>query len=305
MTQPSLRINEVGLRDGLQNQPRFVSTEDKLRMAHALADAGVVHLEASSFVSPKAVPQMADAELVLAGLRTLAQVKPSALVPNERGLERALQMRVQEIAVVLSATDTMNRRNIRMSLAEALATCQRTVAAAKTAGIRTKAYIAVAFECPFEGATAQGAVLDLLAQLPQADEIVIADTIGAAHPKAVAALMRQCLALRPAGELSIHLHDTRGMAVANAWAALDAGIAQFDSSVGGLGGCPFAPGAAGNLATEDLVLLANASGFATGIDLGKLRAATRMAEGITGLTLGGRSEAYLRRQDAKSQLEAA
>ncbi len=311
-----LTINEVGPRDGLQNQSRLISADDKLRLISLLVEAGLRHIEVSSFVSPTAVPQMADADELFLSLSDATGRSNgahfSALVPNLRGLARAQQAGVREIAVVLAATETMNQRNINMSLTEARHVSADTVRAATAAGLRTKAYLAVAFECPFEGVVAADTVLRLAHEMIEAgaDEIVIADTIGAAGPKAVSHLMRGCVSAFGSAKVSVHLHDTRGMAIANAWAALEVGVRKFDSSLGGLGGCPFAPGAAGNLATEDLVLLARQCGLETGVDMGRLRVAVKMAETLTGLRLGGRSNAWLDRQDqiatvGDAQVEAA
>ncbi len=294
----ALRINEVGPRDGLQNQATPIVTADKLRLIAALANAGLRRMEATSFVSPKAVPQMSDADVLFPQLGQFAGVLFSALVPNERGLARAMAAGVQEVAVVLSATDTMNQRNINTDLTQAQQTSADTVRAAVAAGLRCKAYVAVAFECPFEGPVSPQTVLNLSQAMFQAGahEVVIADTIGAAAPRDVALLSRQAVDAFGAGLLAIHLHDTRGMAVANAWAAMQAGIQNFDASVGGLGGCPFAPGAAGNLATEDLVLLAQQCGFVTGISLPRLLQAVEVAQSVVGKALGGRSSAWLRKQ---------
>lgn len=288
-------VNEVGPRDGLQNQPVHVPLEGKLALIEALVAAGVRQMEAASFVSPKAVPQMADADLIVPQLPSPERVRYSALVPNARGLERALTAGANEIAVVLSATDTMNRRNINMSLDETRAACVDMIGAAKARGVTTKAYIAVAFTCPFEGPVAPGQVLTLARLMfdSGANEVVIADTIGAANPREVDGLFREAVAAFGTERLAAHFHDTRGFALANAWAALAVGIRRFDASIGGLGGCPFAPGAAGNLATEDLVVLAEQCGFDTGISLPGLRAAVQLAERLTQRTLGGRTTAWL------------
>lgn len=294
-------INEVGARDGLQNQPVHVSCDDKLRLIEALAAAGVRTIEATSFVSPKAVPQVADADQLFPRLPHADRIAYSALVPNRRGLERARAAGVKEIAVVLSATDTMNRRNINMSLDEARAVSADTVRAAVADGVRAKAYVAVAFECPFEGAVAPARVLALSESMfaAGAQEVVIADTIGAAAPTAVMRLLRECVAQFGAARLSAHFHDTRAMAMANAWAALEQGIRKFDASVGGLGGCPFAPGAAGNAATEDLVVMFEQCGYDTGIDLERLRQAVALAGTLTGRPVGGRTTTWLRAQEEK------
>lgn len=296
----AVHITDVTARDGLQNQPAAVSTGDKLALIRLLAQAGVRRIEATSFVSPKAVPQMADAAAVLEGLRDATQgadpLRPSVLVPNLKGLERALAAGATEVAVVLSATEQMNRRNINMSLDEATQVSEAVVRAACGAGIRTRAYVAVAWECPFEGDVDEARVVALAERMARAGahEIVIADTIGAAAPAAVRTRLRALLHALPADRLAVHLHDTRGFGVANAAAALESGIRRFDASTGGIGGCPFAPGAAGNLATEDLVLLAEQSGFSTGISLEGLVAAVDFAGRLLGREVGGRSLRWLR-----------
>jgi hydroxymethylglutaryl-CoA lyase len=306
MTMEQIHITDVAPRDGLQNQPLQIATADKLRLVRLLAAAGLRSIEATSFVSPKAVPQMADAADLLAQVHAaLPQLRVSALVPNLKGLERAGGAGAQEVAVVLSATETMNQKNINMSLQQATQVCEQTLRAARGLGLRTRAYVAVAFDCPFEGPTPLDAVLRLSGRMLEAGagEVVIADTIGSAAPGEVrdrfAALTREV----PVDALAAHFHDTRGMGVANAWAALEAGVRRFDASTGGIGGCPFAPGAAGNLATEDLVLMAQRSGFATGIELARLLQAVEFAEGVLQRPLGGRSMAWLRRERDQERLQ--
>jgi hydroxymethylglutaryl-CoA lyase len=234
-------------------------------------------------------------------------VRYSALVPNVRGLDRALAAGAREVAVVLSATETMNRRNINMSLDQARSACIDVLASATARDVRTKAYVAVAFTCPFEGPVEGRRVVELARQMFDggADEVVIADTIGAASPRAVRDLLGDCVQAFGAGRLAAHFHDTRGFALANAWSAIEAGLRRFDSSIGGLGGCPFAPGAAGNLATEDLVLLAEQCGFDTGVSVPGLRAAVQVAERLMQRPLGGRTTAWLRTQELKSLTETA
>ncbi|MES2415833.1 MAG: hydroxymethylglutaryl-CoA lyase [Pseudomonadota bacterium] len=292
-------ITDVSPRDGLQNQKVPVTTGDKLKLIHLLALAGVQSVEATSFVSPKAVPQMADAaEVVPQVLAQLPQLRTSVLVPNLKGLERAHATGAQEVAVVLSATETMNQKNINMGLQQAADVSEQTVRAALALGLRTRAYVAVAFDCPFEGET----LLDTVVALSQrmhaagAHEVVIADTIGSASPAMVKQRLAAIAQAVPLSQISVHLHDTRGMAVANAWAALEAGVRRFDASVGGIGGCPFAPGAAGNIATEDLVLMAERSGFVTGIQMDGLLDAITFAESVLQRPLGGRAITWLRRQ---------
>lgn len=295
-------INEVGLRDGLQGIKTPVPLEGKLRLAQALMDAGLQALEVTSFVSPKAVPQMADASDLFAALPRQAGVRYSALVPNLRGLERAVAASVGEVALVLSATETMNQRNINMGLAETRASCVETIQTATRQGLTAKAYVAVAFECPFEGAVAPETVLSLAGEMlaAGASEVVIADTIGAANPAQVRHLMTEAAREFGASRLAAHFHDTRGFALANIWAALEAGLRKFDSSLGGLGGCPFAPGAAGNVATEDVMLMAEQCGYRTGIDLEKLLLAIGIAEELVGQKLGGRTSRWIQARKSRS-----
>lgn len=302
-----LVITDVSPRDGLQNQPQPVPAEAKAQLIALLARAGVASVEATSFVSPRAVPQMADAADVLARVAAaLPQLRTSALVPNLKGLERARAAGAREIAVVLSATETMNRRNINMGLDEAAEVSEQTLRQAAGAGLRTRAYVAVAFDCPFEGEVP----LDRVAALAQrmaaagAGEVVIADTIGAAAPGRVRDRLRVIAQAVPLQRLGVHLHDTRGLGAANAWAAIEAGVRRLDASVGGIGGCPFAPGAAGNLATEDLVLMAERSGLATGIALEGLLDAIDFAQQQLGRPLGGRSIAWLRGQRERRARQA-
>jgi hydroxymethylglutaryl-CoA lyase len=297
-----LHITDVAPRDGLQNQPVHLDAPTKLQLAQWLAKAGVRSIEATSFVSPKAVPQMADAADLLPLIRAaLPDLRTSVLVPNLKGLERAHAAGATEIAVVLSATETMNRKNINMGLDQATEASEQTLAEAHRLGLRTRAYVAVAFDCPFEGETPLDEVLRLAHRMQRAGagEIVIADTIGSASPGMVKQRMGALAEAIALDQLAIHLHDTRGMAVANAWAALEAGVRRFDASVGGIGGCPFAPGAAGNVATEDLVLMAERSGFATGISLDGLLDTIDFAQVQLQRPLGGRAITWLRRQREK------
>lgn len=298
-----IHITDVAPRDGLQNQRVAVSTSAKLQLVRLLVAAGIESVEITSFVSPKAVPQMADAADLVPQVRAeFPGLRTSVLIPNLKGLERAHAAGAQEVAVVLSATETMNVRNINMTLAQATEVSEQTLAAAHRLGLRTRAYVAVAFDCPFEGPTPLAEVLRLAGRMQRAGagEIVIADTIGSASPGQVKERLHALLAELPTERLSVHFHDTRGMGVANAWAALEAGIRRFDASVGGIGGCPFAPGAAGNLATEDLVLMAERSGFATGVALDGLLKAVAFAEGELGRALGGRSTGWLRSRHSQA-----
>ena len=294
-------INEVGLRDGLQNQPRYVDTAHKLKLLEALLAAGIRHVEATSFVSPKAVPQMADAAELVAQLPERDRIDYSVLVPNVKGYERARAAGASAVAVVLSCTETMNRRNINMSLAQAQAACTEVMRLAAADGLIGRAYLAVAFVCPFEGKVGRDIVLRLADAMFDAGarEVIVADTIGAADPVHVEDVFGDLARRYAPASLSGHFHDTKGLALANCYAAFTAGIRKFDSAIGGLGGCPFAPGAAGNVATEDIVNMFESAGCPTGVDLDKLPAAVAVAEQCTGQSLGGRWLSWRRTQDAR------
>jgi len=292
----SVTINEVGLRDGLQNQTVAVNTDDKIGLADLLISAGVRHFEAGSFVSPRAVPQMADSAEVFSRLGSREGVELSALIPNEKGYQRARAAGARSVAVVLSATETMNQNNIRMSLDETRRVCTAIVTQARADGVTANGYVAVAVECPYEGPVSPDSVMELAGELfnAGADRVIIADTIGAANPEQIYRLFMALGREFGVEQLAAHLHDTRALGVANAWAALHAGIRRFDSSIGGLGGCPFAPGAAGNVATEDLVLMFEQCGWATGIDAHRLLPAVDKAGSITEQQLGGRALPWFR-----------
>ncbi len=296
-----VELCEVGPRDGLQNEKQIVSVEDKLRFIALLARAGFREIEATSFVSPKWVPQLADAEEVLPRAITAhPSTLFSVLVPNEKGYALARAAGATRVALVLSATDTMSLKNIGMDAAKVLDVARGIIARAREEGVIVQGYISVAFECPFEGAV-DPAVTERLTDallVAGAHEVAIADTIGAASPAAVHALMRRLVAQHGAAALSGHFHDTRAMAVANCYAALDAGIRKFDSSIAGLGGCPFAPGASGNVATEDVVLMLEACGMDTGVDMPALLAASKLAQELTGSAPGPRAQGWFRKRYA-------
>lgn len=296
-------VNEVGPRDGLQSQGKILSIEERLSMIKALLDSGIRSVEVGSFVSPKAVPQMAGTGELFAQLPMTDVVAYSALVPNLRGYELARAAGAKSIAVVLSATETMNQRNINMSLEQTTAVCTELLQRAREDGIEGRAYVAVAFECPFEGLTPVSVVESLTAQMFEAGarKVIIADTIGAANPKSVRDVLSRLTGLDAASMLSCHFHDTRGMALANVLAALDLGVREFDSSIGGLGGCPFSPGATGNLATEDLVLMLDAMGLRSGIEPLALVDTIKQIQTLTGVPLGGHSFRWLQRQADKQQ----
>lgn len=300
MTDNRIRINEVGLRDGLQSQPRHLTLDERLRMARSLMDAGLRHLEIGSFVSPKAVPQMAGTGELIAALDVPDGVQLSALIPNMKGYELARAAGIETVAVVVSATETMNQKNINMSLEQTLEVAQAIITRGVSEGARVQAYLAVAFECPFEGPTPADTVLAQAAQLADwgAHDIVIADTIGATHPAAVRELMDTLVAEHGASRLACHFHDTRAMGLANVFAAIESGVRRFDSSIGGLGGCPFAPGAKGNVATEDVVMLCEQMGFETGVNMPALLRSVELVSELIGSPQGGRAHYWLSRNAA-------
>lgn len=300
MSRERVVVNEVGPRDGLQNQQKSLSPEDRVELIRALFAAGLGHIEAGSFVSPKVVPQMAGADRVLAAFTPEERAKLSVLVPNAKGYELARAAGATRIALVLSATDTMSVKNIGMDAQQVLDVALGLIARGRTEGVYIQAYISVAFECPFEGKVDPARVEALVEQLLQAGapEVVIADTIGAASPSAVKAMMRRLVLRHGAGAIAAHFHDTRAMAVANCYAALDAGVRKFDSSIAGLGGCPFAPGASGNVATEDVVLLLEGCGMDTGVGMPALLEAGRLAQELTGSAPGPRAQGWFRKRYA-------
>ncbi len=296
-----VKVNEVGLRDGLQNQPVQVDTEGKLSLVRSLIDAGVTRIEVTSFVSPKAVPQMADAVELFRRLPSKDVIDYSALVPNLKGYERAAEAGVKSVALVLAASDTMNRKNINMSLEQARAACCDVIRRAGSDSVASRSYISGVFLCPFEGPVPNSRIVELAADMfaAGASEVIIGDPLGLANPAKVQGLFEEMSRTFDLETISAHFHDTRALALANVWAALCVGVRKFDSSVGGLGGCPFAPGSSGNLATEDLVLMLAQCGFETGIDVEGLRKAIKVAEGLVERTLGGRTMPWL---ESRTQL---
>ena len=277
-------VVEVGPRDGLQNEKGVVSIADKIRFIDLLSATGLPAIEATSFVSPKAIPQLADAAEVMAGIQRRPGVRYPVLVPNSKGMERALAAHVTEIAVFTGASETFVQHNINTSIAGSIENFTPVVARARAAGVRVRGYISTAFGCPYEGAVAPAAVLDVAERLLTlgVDELSIGDTIGVATPNQVVEVTRLLLTRVPIEKLAMHFHDTRGTALANVLAALEQGIAIFDSSAGGLGGCPYAPGASGNLATEDLLYLLHGLGIGTGADLDAVVEASRFLAMVRG-----------------------
>jgi len=269
MTPKHVTVVEVGPRDGLQNERVPVATADKIELVNRLSAAHLPVIEVSAFVSPKWVPQMADAAEVFAGITRMPGIRYTALVPNLAGLDRAIAAGVTEIAVFASSTETFSRKNINQSIDESLAAYAQVCARALASGMRVRGYLSTAFGCPFEGAVAPNRVADVAARLAALGvfEVAISDTIGIAHPGQVPGVLDAVLARVPVHQVALHFHDTRGTALANVLAALPFGIATFDAAAGGLGGCPYAPGAAGNLATDDLIYMLDGLGIETGVSL--------------------------------------
>ena len=280
----SVRIVEVGPRDGLQNEPRTVPAAVKIELIDRLGDAGLRTIEATAFVSPKWVPQMADNAQVMAGLRRRPGVAYPALVPNLQGFEAAVAAGATEIAVFGAASESFSRKNINCSIAESLARFEPVTIAAKHKGIRVRGYISCVVGCPYEGDVAAAAVAEVAEKLLTMGcyEISLGDTIGVGTPGKVQAMLRAVAERVPLERLAVHCHDTYGQALANIYAALGLGVAVIDSSVAGLGGCPYAKGASGNVATEDVVYMLNGLGIETGVDLTKLAAAGRYICGELG-----------------------
>ena len=287
----SVRIVEVGPRDGLQNEAAPVETDDKVAFVNALAAAGHSTIEVSAFVSPKWVPQMADAAAVFARIERRAGVRYTALVPNLAGLARAREAQVDEIAIFAAASESFSKRNINQSVAESLDAYAAVCRQAQEAGLRVRAYLSTVFGCPFEGAVPLETVATVAARLMAmgAYEVALSDTIGIAHPGQVRPVVEAVTGRGVAlSQIAMHFHDTRGTALVNVYAALQAGITTFDSSAGGLGGCPYAPGATGNLATEDLIYMLNGLDIETGVNLDGVIAASAAIEPHVGHLLPSR-----------------
>ena len=292
-------IKEVAARDGLQAQPKHLTVEQRIALLAALAKTGVPELEIGSFVSPKAVPQMAGTDEIAANLPA-ADLAYSALVPNMKGYELAVRAGVNSHAIALAATEEMNQNNIRKGLEDTLVMGEEIMDRAAEEGVAIHTYLAVAFECPYEGPVSESLVLELVDRLMahRPARLVIADTIGAANPAAVQAMMQKLIDRYGPNHLGCHFHDTRAMGLANVYAALQAGVRQFDASAGGLGGCPFAPGAKGNVATEDVAMLCDVMGYDTGIDMSKLLEAVALLSDMIGAPQGGRAHTWLSKQCA-------
>jgi hydroxymethylglutaryl-CoA lyase len=287
---PRVSVVEVGPRDGLQNEPTEVATADKIAYVNALSRAGAPVIEVAAFVSPKWVPQMADAEGVCAGIARREGTRYTALVPNLAGLERAHRAGLSEVAIFAAASETFSRRNINQSIEQSLETYRGVCARAREIGLRVRAYLSTAFGCPFEGAVAPAQVTDVAGALMAmgAFEVAVSDTIGVAHPGQVSRVLEAVSKQVPLDRIALHFHDTRGTALANVLAAMDLGVTTFDASAGGLGGCPYAPGAAGNLAMEDLIYMLDGLNIETGVNLAAVVEASRFIEARIGHPLPSR-----------------
>jgi hydroxymethylglutaryl-CoA lyase len=282
MTLPKLvTIFEMGARDGLQNESALISTDDKIRYIDLLSETGLQWIEATSFVSPKAIPQLADATEVFARIRKAPGVRYPVLVPNLRGYERARAAGADAIAVFTAASERFTKRNINMTIDESLETFRDVVRTAKADGCWVRGYISTAFGSPFGDEISPGMVLDVSVKLMEmgCDELSIGDTIGVGVPSQVEALVPLLAAKIPLERIAMHFHDTRGTALANVYAALRLGVSKFDASSGGLGGCPYAPGATGNVGTEDVLYMLHQMGIRTGVDIAKVRNASRFIAG--------------------------
>ncbi|MBL8081193.1 MAG: hydroxymethylglutaryl-CoA lyase [Candidatus Obscuribacter sp.] len=285
-----ITVFEVGPRDGLQNEAGQVETADKVALIEALAQSGLKHIEITSFVSPKWIPQLADGLAVARQLQLPSDVQTSALVPNLKGYEGACAAGLKQINLFLSASESHSKKNINKSVAEALSTMKEVAAAALADGKRIRCYVSTVFACPYEGPVKPEQVVMVVEGLLQmgVHEISLGDTIGAANPRQVKEVLDRLSGVVPLPRLALHFHDTRGTALANVVAGIESGVTIFDSSLGGLGGCPYAPGASGNLATEDLVYMLEGMGIKTGVNLERLVDAGALAEKILGKKLPGR-----------------
>ncbi|MDN4075946.1 hydroxymethylglutaryl-CoA lyase [Fictibacillus terranigra] len=285
-----VEIIEVGPRDGLQNEADFIPTEKKIQLINALNKTGIKRMEATSFVHPVYVPQMKDAKEVLEGIEQDPSIQYMALIPNEKGYERAIKNGVRALSLVVGASDSFNIKNVKMTREESINKFDTVVEKAKDNGIFLRYNIATSFWCPYEGKVDSDLVMDMVTRIDRSgvDEIVICDTIGRANPAQVYGLFSRIFdELQPQAMIAAHFHDTYGLAQANVVAALQTGVTRFDTSIGGLGGCPFAPGAAGNVATEDVVFMLHEMGIDTGIDLSSLLSCVEIVKPLTSRELTG------------------
>lgn len=294
MSIQRIYINDVGVRDGFQIEKIFIPTETKIAFIDQLSKTGLAKIEATSFVHPKFVPNMADAETVLANIERVTGVTYSALTPNIKGMERAIQChqsgaKIDEMNLFMSASETHNMANVKRTTAQSLEDFAVMVPMAKAAGIQTNGTVSTSFGCPFEGAVSEARVMEIAEQYLAIgfDSLTFADTTGMANPRQVERMMREAVMRFTGTEITLHFHNTRGMGLANVVAGIAAGVVHYDASIAGLGGCPFAPGATGNICTEDLVNMLQDMGMDTGIDLDKLLAAAVKIPAIVGHDVPG------------------
>ncbi len=294
MSKQRIYINDVGVRDGFQIEKVFISTETKIAFIDQLSKTGLAKIEATSFVHPKFVPNMADAETVLANIERVAGVRYTALTPNVKGMERAIACnesgaKIDEMNLFMSASEKHNRANVKRTTAQSLEDFAVMVPMAKAAGIRTNGTVSTSFGCPFEGPVSEARVMEIAQQYLAIgfDSLTFADTTGMANPRQVERMMRDAVKRFPGTEITLHFHNTRGMGLANVVAGIAAGVVHYDASIAGLGGCPFAPGATGNICTEDLVNMLQDMGLDTGVDLDKLLAAAVKIPAIVGHDVPG------------------
>ena len=280
----SVTIYEVGPRDGLQNEARPIATGDKIAMIDALTATGLSRIEITSFVNPKWIPQLADAADVARGIKRKEGVVYSCLVPNKTGLDKALAAGMKEVAVFLSASETHNKKNVNKTIAETLTAFQDVIPHALAAKVSVRAYVSTVYGCPYEGDVDPAKALELVSKLVDQGvyQVSLGDTIGVANPRQVEDVLSRVIAQHPPEVIAMHFHDTQGTALANVLTGLTMGITTIDAAAGGLGGCPYAPGASGNLATEDVVAMLHSMGVDTGIDLDKLTDASRVAATYVG-----------------------
>ena len=300
-------ITDVGPRDGLQNLPKALSVSERADLIKSLIKAGITSLEIGSFVSPRAVPTMADTDLLFNLLGVNTQVDYFALVPNFKGYQLARSVGIKNVVLVVYASDSMANSNVGMTMEEAQQSAIKITKQAMCDHIKTTATISVAFGCPFEGNVNPAVTVDLVDKLSEAgaDRLVLADTIGAANPRQVASLINRLTEKNDPQFLGCHFHDTRAMGLANTYAAVEAGVRYFDTSIAGLGGCPFAPGSSGNVATEDVVMMLEQMGYCTGINLNELMIASKFAAKLTESKSSGRASAWLNSQVGDQSLSMA
>ena len=281
---PDVTLYEVGPRDGLQNESRLIPTDDKVAFVDALSETGLAAIEITSFVNPKWIPQLADGGEVARRIRRRPGVVYSALVPNKQGLDAAMAAGMKEIAVFMSASETHNKKNVNKTIAATLLAFRETVPPALAAGLRVRAYVSTVYGCPYEGAVDPAKAVELARALKALGcyQISLGDTIGVANPRQVRDVLSRVLAEIPQPEVAVHFHDTRGTALANILVSVEMGITTVDAALGGLGGCPYAPGASGNVATEDVVYMLEGMGVRTGVDLDRLVDCARLASTLVG-----------------------